>query len=58
MLKQRHQYNEENYQPSRFDDKNIFREGKFPDFGCEHGRMCVYTRYAPAVVMGSQTVAS
>lgn len=33
-------------------------KGKFPDFGGEHGRMCVYTRYAPAVVMGSQTVAS
>lgn len=35
-----------------------FREGKYPDFGCEYGRTCVYTRYAPAVVMGSQTVAS
>ena len=23
----------------------------FPDFGCTHGRMCAYGRYAPAMLV-------
>ena len=38
----------------RLNDKNAF--GKFlkilfPDFSCTHWRMCVYGRYAPAMLV-------
>ena len=28
-----------------------FKKVFFPDFGSTHGRMCVYGRYAPAVLV-------
>ena len=28
-----------------------FKKVFFPDFSCTHGRMCVYGRYAPAVLV-------
>ena len=38
----------------RLNDKNAFRKFKkilFPDFSCTHGRMSVYGRYAPAMLV-------
>ena len=38
----------------RLNDKNAFRKFKkvfFPDFSCTHGRMCVYGRYVPAMLV-------